>query len=175
MTIPNPNPLMTLESMKDRSEFGQYLTAAGYTGTGVEVGVFRGEFAHQILSTWGGYLYGIDSYNNGEEVHLLEEARNLNTKYEHRYEIVVCLSIHGPSWVPDGLDFVFLDADHSADAVAADIKAWYPKIRHGGLLCGHDYDEKEPGVRTAVDEFLAANPTLKMHHKPCGSWFIKKP
>jgi len=166
---------MTLESMKDRSEFGLYLTAAGYTGIGVEVGVFKGEFAHQILSTWGGYLIGIDRYNNNEEWHIMAEAMNRNAEYLNRYRIIVCDSVDGPPRVQDNLDFVFIDADHSATAVAADIQAWYPKVRSGGLLCGHDYDLKEPGVRTAVDDFLAAHPKLAMIHKPCGSWFIKKP
>ena len=36
------------------------------------------------------------------------------------------------------LDFVFIDADHSTDAVIADIEAWKPKIKKGGVLCGHD-------------------------------------
>jgi len=36
-------------------------------------------------------------------------------------------------------DLVFIDGDHSYDAVIADIKAWIPKVRNGGILCGHDY------------------------------------
>ena len=44
------------------------------------------------------------------------------------------------------------------DAVCADLAAWWPKIRPGGLLTGHDYDiyldtTGEWGVRRAVDEF----------------------
>jgi hypothetical protein len=36
------------------------------------------------------------------------------------------------------LDFVFLDADHSYDAIKSDIISWLPKIKPGGLLAGHD-------------------------------------
>jgi predicted O-methyltransferase YrrM len=55
----------------------------------------------------------------------------------------------------ESLDFVFLDADHNYEAVQADIAAWLPKVRPGGILCGHDYaNEAYPlwGVARAVDE-----------------------
>jgi cephalosporin hydroxylase len=40
------------------------------------------------------------------------------------------------------LDFVYLDGDHQTDAVVADIDAWKPKIRKGGILAGHDINMK---------------------------------
>lgn len=36
------------------------------------------------------------------------------------------------------LDLVFIDGDHSYDAVREDILLWRPKVREGGILCGHD-------------------------------------
>ncbi len=51
------------------------------------------------------------------------------------------------------LDFVFIDADHSQEAVARDLAAWWPKVKTTGVLAGHDYDEV--GVRNAVDEFAS--------------------
>lgn len=51
------------------------------------------------------------------------------------------------------LDFVFVDADHRYEAVSADIDTWMPKIRPGGMMLGHDYNEPEfPGVVQAVRE-----------------------
>lgn len=38
------------------------------------------------------------------------------------------------------LDFVFVDADHSTEGVRADIELFYPKIRAGGYLIGHDWN-----------------------------------
>ncbi len=35
-------------------------------------------------------------------------------------------------------DLVFIDADHRYDWIKADIDAWWPKVRVGGILCGHD-------------------------------------
>lgn len=50
-------------------------------------------------------------------------------------------------------DFVFIDANHTYEAIHADIKAWMPTIAPGGILAGHDYDNMQwPGVVMAVDE-----------------------
>jgi cephalosporin hydroxylase len=55
------------------------------------------------------------------------------------------------------LNLVFIDADHSYETVLADIKAWMPKVKVGGVLCGHDYNppgQDHAGVRQAVDELI---------------------
>ncbi|NOR90110.1 MAG: hypothetical protein GQ524_07625 [Anaerolineales bacterium] len=58
----------------------------------------------------------------------------------------------GLSWTLP-VDFVFIDGDHSYDHVKADVQAWLPHIREGGILCGHDYGwDKWAGVKQAFDE-----------------------
>jgi len=52
----------------------------------------------------------------------------------------------------DYFDVVFIDADHSYKAVKKDIRWWFPVIKPGGILCGHDYCKECPGVIEAVDE-----------------------
>jgi len=37
------------------------------------------------------------------------------------------------------VDFCFIDASHVAEDVKKDIEAWWPKIKPGGVLGGHDY------------------------------------
>jgi hypothetical protein len=58
------------------------------------------------------------------------------------------------------VDFVFVDASHDYASVKADVLAWLPKVRPGGLLAGDDYGVF-PGVDRAVRELLPAheNPT----------------
>ena len=52
------------------------------------------------------------------------------------------------------LDFVFLDAAHDYKNVKEDILSWYPKVKVGGWLTGHDYFLEHFGVKKAVDEIF---------------------
>lgn len=52
--------------------------------------------------------------------------------------------------VPNELDLVYIDAIHDEFNVTRDIECWLPKIRTGGILCGHDYYCSE--VKIAVDK-----------------------
>ena len=41
---------------------------------------------------------------------------------------------------PDGhFDWVYLDATHTYAEAKRDLEVWYPKVRVGGLVSGHDY------------------------------------
>lgn len=64
-------------------------------------------------------------------------------------------SVNASKRFEDGtLDLVFLDGDHTYEAVKADINVWLPKIKPGGLIAGDDYQPSWPGVIKAVDELL---------------------
>ena len=60
----------------------------------------------------------------------------------------------------ESLDFIFIDASHHYEFVKADIQAWYPKLKKGGYIGGHDYDppSRTPngihGVFHAVNEIF---------------------
>ena len=65
--------------------------------------------------------------------------------------------------VEDGtLDFVFIDADHIYEAVVKDIRAWTPKLKSGGTLCGHDthFD----GVLKAIKELIPNYIEVEVDH-----------
>jgi hypothetical protein len=54
------------------------------------------------------------------------------------------------------LDFVFIDADHSYEAIKADVEAWLPKVKLNGYIGGHDYTEiwnapSPNGIKQYVD------------------------
>jgi autotransporter strand-loop-strand O-heptosyltransferase len=58
----------------------------------------------------------------------------------------------------NSLDFVFIDGDHTYEGVIADIKAWYPKVRDGGIIAGHDYmNQSGFGVIEAVNDMFGKN------------------
>lgn len=69
------------------------------------------------------------------------------------------------------LDFVFIDASHDYDSFRADLWAWFPKVKRGGLIGGHDYASPYPGIIKAVDEHLA-NETVQMFPSTC--WYCTK-
>jgi predicted O-methyltransferase YrrM len=52
------------------------------------------------------------------------------------------------------IDFLYIDADHGYDGVMADLIAWVPHVRPGGVIVGDDYDNAiYPGVKRAWDTF----------------------
>lgn len=53
-------------------------------------------------------------------------------------------------------NLVFIDAAHDYASVAADLRAWWPKVKRGGVFAGHDYPpEFGFEVAKAVDEWAA--------------------
>jgi hypothetical protein len=78
---------------------------------------------------------------------------------------------------PHIYDFVFLDADHSYEGLSADIDAWAPKVKPGGWLGGHDYENTgfpKFGVTQAVNEFVART-GLKLELGDNYTWFVHIP
>ena len=83
----------------------------------------------------------------------------------------------------DGMfDFIYIDADHTYEGVKRDLEDWWPKVKSGGIFCGHDYINKAHssprgpfrfGVAQAVDEFVKAN-NLNLFTAPLGVWGVVK-
>jgi predicted O-methyltransferase YrrM len=53
------------------------------------------------------------------------------------------------------IDFLYIDGDHSYEAVVRDVRNFVPFVRAGGVFAFHDYKPGKDGVRRAVDELLA--------------------
>lgn len=143
---------------------------------GAEVGVFAGELSRRLLNRSDLTLYLVDSWTakhderyaqSGDFHATLPQARqDYFCRLTHqmvsfagsRARIVRQDSVEAAKAIPDGsLDFVFIDADHSYEGCKADIEAWLPKIKPGGFISGHDYDNTDfPcfGVKRAVDELF---------------------
>lgn len=139
---------------------------------GVEIGTDRGGYAEDICKRYPEFeLYTCDPYlpyNEGKEVktqedmnHFRDEARELLGNYPN------CTFIPGQTskqlaevFKDNSIDFVFIDGNHEYEGVKEDIELWYPKIKKGGIVSGHDYVERPDlkyGVVQAVDEFVRKN------------------
>jgi len=73
----------------------------------------------------------------------------------------------------ESLDLVFVDGDHLQEAVSADISAWWPAVRRGGILAGHDYTGRDLGVVRAANDF-AVRVDLPLQLAP-EMWWLEKP
>lgn len=69
------------------------------------------------------------------------------------------------------VDVVFIDALHDYDSVMQDISLWWPKVREGGFICGHDFQHKFPGVMRAVADHF---PLMRVGVCPDSVWFVQK-
>ena len=182
-------------------------------GLGVEVGTFKGEFAKEILNVWKGTLVMVDVWRPlGDEYLDASNHKNHADAYYQTMENVKghedrAIMLRADSKVGstffanESLDFVYIDANHAYDYVKEDIELWYPKVKKGGILMGHDYINmdwyNDPnflengkdkhiysadgfyfgvfGVNPAVDEFCATNNYEKLITKEWfGTWIVKK-
>jgi len=115
----------------------------------VEVGGGKGQNAVNILRNWPmRVLYTIE-INKDYIDHIKDEMRD-----PKMYALKLCQepSLESSKRIPNNIDLVYIDADHSYESVKADISTWLPKVRKGGIICGHDYTRQWPGVIQAVDE-----------------------
>lgn len=176
-----------------REDFARLFTDRRYT-RGVEVGVQRGYFAKALLDHWPGQLLCVDPWvyqdeyddianvPNDEHDRRYAETQRVLAPFGDRACIVRDFSVPvGERQDAESLDFVYLDARHDAPSVAADCRAWWPAIRPGGVLAGHDYIDGIAGmtfgVVHAVNDFaaLVGSPVNRTLYDLPPSWWIEKP
>lgn len=160
---------------------------------GVEVGTLRGKTASILLLRRPGlFLSMVDPFwTDGivkDSREAVREAAYYNTRFaRHRRMIIEKSSLEAVAgFEDDSVDFAYLDGDHRYDGVLADCRAWWQKVRPGGILCGHDYgrprpagtleDQGEWGVEPAVLDFCReASVELCHEDRQRTNWGILKP
>jgi len=201
----------------NREQIGDFLKHHNLNRIGVELGSFKGQFANTILNNWGGKLLMVDVWrelphqeyddasNHREHIDAYSQSMENIKGFEDRAYMLRMKGEHACDFIQDeSLDFIYIDANHTYDAVKQDLKLWYPKIKSGGLVMGHDYlpdyfyegkEEKDQalytfpdgqpekakytgmfGVNPAVNEFCKDNGYLinKTDEFLATWWFIKK-
>lgn len=167
-----------------------------------EVGVHKGKFFDKLISIdpeeyvgvdiWDDYdpsLYFYALHRGYNKAGLKKAYRNLvrvSAKYNGRVRFIKRLSVEACHLFEDEyFDFIYLDADHSYEGVKKDLEAWWPKVKYGGILAGHDYmkdyidkEGQKYGVYRAVNEFVKDKKLedcfYVINQKKCPSFMILK-
>lgn len=140
---------------------------------GAELGVEAGKtFLYLLRNVPTLSLVGVDKWRGSakgrDRAHLFNLLRHEVAKRKGRAQLIREFTVDAARLVPPrSLDFVFIDADHSEDAVRADIRNWAPCVRPGGWITGHDYDL--PGVAAAL---ATEAPTARRYSKGSQVWGV---
>jgi len=122
---------------------------------GAEIGVQNGRFSAHVLTDWASceYFLLVDPWLQ-QNVTYTDFANTDDFKQEYNYQNTVkrlsifsnildvkrMTSKDASVLVPDdSLDFVYLDARHDYCSVKEDLELWWPKLKMGGILAGHDF------------------------------------
>lgn len=130
----------------------------------------------QIAKENNGKVFSIDWFRGSETSNLVDAARYFNIKQvfldnisqfdsSNCIEVLEMTSLEAVKRIPDeSLDVVFIDADHRYRFVTEDIVVWYPKVKIGGLICGHDCDMLLPkGLESLKEVFKDQDVTGVFH------------
>ena len=120
-----------------------------------EVGVFEGLNTALMAREMNenGVLFGVDPFFTGrlglsyhKWITLLHLQRNL---VRNRVKLIECLSQEVGDRVPEALDLVFIDGDHSLSGITADWSVYRKKVKVGGVIALHDsvFDGLNPKVQ----------------------------
>ena len=144
------------------------------TGIFVEVGVWRGRSAIAMAEFMGSEEHQAELSLSGEDLYtsLLEHIKAADVK--DYIEVMRASSAMASRVFPSlSCDFVYLDASHDHDNVYQDLTLWWPKVKNGGTLAGHDWSSNWPGVVSAVNQFSLEIRRPIIEHG--STWVIKKP
>lgn len=123
---------------------------------GAEIGVDKGEYG-KVLCSAGLEVYGVDCWENYDAYKRPGKYRsNLDIAQENlkgcNYHIIKKYSADAVNDFEDNsLDFVYIDANHTLPYVCQDIFMWERKVKHGGVISGHDYARIKGGREEGSD------------------------
>lgn len=164
-----------MRKIRDRKSLASLLPRGGIAA---EIGVQRGRFAKvlyrrakpqrlHLIDCWqhqDDEKYDADTANVSDLLH----EKNYRRTQQRLAAGIRCgrVQLHRGYSVPtlaafndQYFDWVYVDANHTYEGVTADLEACLPKMKIGGLICGHDYINSpywrhaNYGVVEAVDDF----------------------
>lgn len=90
--------------------------------------------------------------------------RNL-TGFESCYKIIESTTEEASLLFDDeSLDICFIDADHSYRSISQDLDLYLPKVKRGGIICGHDFDDLTPDFSLCKMAMGLSDEQLSLDH-----------
>ena len=129
----------------------------------VELGTFRCASAI-ILAKKAKRVFSVDSYGSTDNCETLKYDYFDNVKTVQGFQNIKLMNC--PSWDSakyfdnKSIDLLFVDAEHGYDSIHKDFYAFKPKMKVGGLILFHDYDDRHPDTMEAIDHIMKENPCL---------------
>lgn len=134
----------------------------------VEIGSYSGE-SSEIFGRLCGFVCCVDIWEDDDST--IERLFDYRTKHLGNLAKLKKPSVlAAKDFVGKPIDLVYIDANHDYVPVSEDIRAWWPKIKIGGYIAGHDYNDLHPGVVNAVNDILGYPEKVFSYW----SWAIKK-
>lgn len=151
-----------------------------------ELGVFKGDHFMEMIKHGPKLAVAVDSWDN-KGVHSEKDASYTNDELNEQYlnfknkvnkftfvKIIKDYTDNASRLFPNEyFDFVYIDADHSTKECYKDITNWYPKVKTGKFLVGHDY-RRGFGVVDAVNKFIKENELELIFIQPSVWAVVKK-
>ncbi len=145
---------------------------------GVEIGTYLGQNAQNILQNLSiNKLYLVDSYTpytedigweGNEDIYI--HAKNRLKSHSNKIIFIRKFSDDALDDIEEKVDFVYIDGNHQYEYVRRDVRNYYPLVKKGGVIGGHDFFT-DNGVANAITEFARKN-RLKLYlRRP--DWWIE--
>lgn len=158
-----------------RLELAELFAELGFA-KGAEIGVERGIFSEILCKANPNLtLYSIDPWLAYPEFREHTTQEKIDEFYEeaikrlapYSAQIIRATSEQAVKMFADEvLDFVYIDANHTAPFVWQDLSLWVPKVKAGGIVSGHDfveykgeygrYNKVKEAVKRYVDKYRIA-------------------
>lgn len=127
----------------------------------VEIGSWKGRSTHALLSGCKGTVIAVDHFlgsaDKEEHEKYYKDAKDdiiynefINNVGHFNNLKVLRMSSENAIKLVDSVDMIFIDGEHTSEGFKKDLDMWLPKCRK--IICGHDYNDKFPGVKNYVDK-----------------------
>lgn len=155
------NQCLNISGWMSESELDWIYSNASRVIRWVEVGVYQGRSFNAVLHglPYDGIAYAVDDFRGVEGQSLagyplmLSFITNIKDAPIEKFCLLYCTSFQAAQHLSrHQVDVVFIDGNHDYQSVYNDIVTWLPRVKNGGMLCGHD--ESDKGVRRALEKLL---------------------